>query len=181
MKLDLKSLYKQKIIPSLIEEFGYKNIEQVPKLVKISVNRGVGEAAKNSKELDSSMEELGLIVGQKPTINKASKSVAGFKIRDGMAIGTSVTLRKDQMYTFLTKLIHIVLPRIRDFRGINANGFDGRGNYNLGLKEQLIFPEISYDNVTQLRGLDISIVTTAKTDEEARALLKSFGMPFTTA
>jgi len=181
MKLDLKSLYKQKIIPSLIEEFGYKNIEQVPKLVKISVNRGVGEAAKNSKELDSSMEELGLIVGQKPTINKASKSVAGFKIRDGMAIGTSVTLRKDQMYTFLTKLIHIVLPRIRDFRGINANGFDGRGNYNLGLKEQLIFPEISYDDVTQLRGLDISIVTTAKTDEEARALLKSFGMPFTTA
>ena len=179
MKLDLKSLYKQKIVPSLIEEFGYKNIEQVPKLVKISVNRGVGEAAKNSKELDSSMEELTLIVGQKPSINKASKSVAGFKIRDGMAIGTSVTLRKEQMYTFLTKLIHIVLPRIRDFRGINPNGFDGRGNYNLGLKEQLIFPEVSYDDVTQIRGLDISIVTTAKTDEEARALLKSFGMPFT--
>ena len=179
MKLDLKSLYKQKIIPSLIEEFGYKNIEQVPKLVKISVNRGVGEAAKNSKELDSNLEELSLIVGQKPTINKATKSVAGFKIRDGMAIGTSVTLRKDQMYTFLTKLIHIVLPRIRDFRGISPNGFDGRGNYNLGLKEQLIFPEISYDDVTQIRGLDISIVTTAKTDEEARALLKSFGMPFT--
>jgi len=181
MKLDLKNLYKQKIVPSLIEEFGYKNIEQVPKLVKISVNRGVGEAAKNSKELDSSMDELTLIVGQKPTINKASKSVAGFKIRDGMAIGTSVTLRKEQMYTFLTKLIHIVLPRIRDFRGINADGFDGRGNYNLGLKEQLIFPEVSYDDVTQIRGLDISIVTTAKTDEEARALLKSFGMPFTTA
>ena len=181
MKLDLKSLYKQKIVPSLIEEFGYKNIEQVPKLVKISVNRGVGEATKNSKELDSSSQELSLIVGQKPTINKASKSVAGFKIRDGMAIGTSVTLRKDQMYTFLTKLIHIVLPRIRDFRGINPNGFDGRGNYNLGLKEQLIFPEISYDDVTQIRGLDISIVTTAKTDEEARALLKSFGMPFTAA
>jgi large subunit ribosomal protein L5 len=181
MKLDLKSLYKQKIIPSLIDEFGYKNIEQVPKLVKISVNRGVGEASKNSKELDSSAAELSLIVGQQPTINTASKSVAGFKIRDGMAIGTSVTLRKDQMYTFLTKLIHIVLPRIRDFRGINPNGFDGRGNYNLGLKEQLIFPEISYDDVTQIRGLDISIVTTAKTDEEARALLKSFGMPFTAA
>jgi large subunit ribosomal protein L5 len=179
MKLDLKSLYKQKIVPSLIEEFGYKNIEQVPKLVKISVNRGVGEAAKNSKEMDSSSDELRLIVGQQPTINTASKSVAGFKIRDGMAIGTSVTLRKDQMYTFLTKLNHIVLPRIRDFRGINPNGFDGRGNYNLGLKEQLIFPEISYDDVTQIRGLDISIVTTAKTDEEARALLKSFGMPFT--
>lgn len=181
MKLDLKGLYKQKIVPSLIEEFGYKNIEQVPKLIKISVNRGVGEAAKNSKELDSSLDELSLIVGQRPTINKATKSIAGFKIRDGMAIGTSVTLRKDQMYTFLTKLIHIVLPRIRDFRGINPNGFDGRGNYNLGLKEQLIFPEISYDDVTQIRGLDISIVTTAKTDEEARALLKSFGMPFTAA
>ena len=178
MKLDLKSLYKQKIVPSLIEEFGYKNIEQVPKLVKISVNRGVGEAAKNSKEMDSSTDELRLIVGQQPTINTASKSVAGFKIRDGMAIGTSVTLRKDQMYTFLTKLIHIVLPRIRDFRGIDPNGFDGRGNYNIGLKEQLIFPEISYDDVTQVRGLDISIVTTAKTDEEARALLKAFGMPF---
>jgi large subunit ribosomal protein L5 len=179
MKLDLKSSYKKKIVPALIEEFGYKNIEQVPKLVKISVNRGVGEATKNSKELDLSTQELSLIVGQKPTINKASKSVAGFKIRDGMAIGTSVTLRKDQMYTFLTKLIHIVLPRIRDFRGINPNGFDGRGNYNLGLKEQLIFPEVSYDDVNQIRGLDISIVTTAKTDEEARALLKSFGMPFT--
>jgi large subunit ribosomal protein L5 len=179
MKLDLKGLYKQKIVSSLIEEFGYKNIEQVPKLVKISVNRGVGEASKNSKELDINLEELSLIVGQKPTINKASKSVAGFKIRDGMAIGTSVTLRNDQMYTFLTKLIHIVLPRIRDFRGINPNGFDGRGNYNLGLKEQLIFPEISYDDVNQIRGLDISIVTTAKTDEEARSLLKLFGMPFT--
>ena len=181
MKLDLKSLYKQKIIPSLIEEFGYKNIEQVPKLVKISVNRGVGEVSKNSKELDASVQELSLIVGQQSTINRASKSVAGFKIREGMAIGTSVTLRKDRMYTFLTKLIHIVLPRIRDFRGINSNGFDGKGNYNLGLKEQLIFPEISYDDVTQIHGLDISIVTTAKTDEEARALLKSFGMPFNIA
>ena len=181
MKLDLKSLYKQKIVPALIEEFGYKNIEQVPKIIKISVNRGVGEASKNSKELDSSTQELNLIVGQKPIINKASKSVAGFKIRDGMSIGTSVTLRKNKMYNFLTKLIHIVLPRIRDFRGINPNGFDGRGNYNLGLKEQLIFPEVSYDDVDLIRGLDISIVTTAKTDEEARALLKSFGMPFRAA
>ena len=179
MHKDLKTLYKEKIVPSMINDFGYKNIEQVPKVVKISVNRGLGEAAKNSKELDSSIDELRLILGQQPTTNKAAKSVAGFKIRDGMAIGTSATLRKDQMYTFLTKLIHIVLPRIRDFRGINPNGFDGRGNYNLGLKEQLIFPEISYDDVTQIRGLDISIVTTAKTDEEARALLKSFGMPFT--
>jgi len=181
MKLDLKNLYKTKIVPSLIEEFGYKNMEQVPKIVKISVNRGIGEASKNSKELDASVDEMTLIVGQKPIINNARKSVAGFKIRDGMSIGASVTLRKDQMYTFLTKLIHIVLPRIRDFRGISPNGFDGRGNYNLGLKEQLIFPEISYDDVTQIRGLDISIVTTAKTDEEARALLKSFGMPFTSA
>jgi large subunit ribosomal protein L5 len=165
----------------LIEEFGYKNIEQVPKIVKISVNRGIGEAAKNSKELDASVQEMTLIVGQQPIVNKSKKSVAGFKIRDGMSIGASVTLRKDQMYTFLTKLIHIVLPRIRDFRGISPDGFDGRGNYNLGLKEQLIFPEVSYDDVTQIRGLDISIVTTAKTDEEARALLKSFGMPFKAA
>jgi large subunit ribosomal protein L5 len=179
MKLDLRSLYKQKIVPSLVEEFGYKNIEQVPKLVKISVNRGIGEASKNSKELDASIDELRIIVGQQPTINKATKSVAGFKLREGMAIGSSVTLRQAQMYTFLTKLIHIVLPRIRDFRGISPNGFDGRGNYNLGLKEQLIFPEISYDDVTQMRGLDISFVTTAKTDEEALALLKAYGMPFT--
>jgi large subunit ribosomal protein L5 len=178
MKLDLKSLYKQEIVPAMIEAFGYKNIEQVPKIVKISVNRGIGEASKNSKELDASVQEMALIVGQQPTINKSKKSVAGFKIRDGMSVGSSVTLRKVQMYTFLTKLIHIVLPRIRDFRGIDPNGFDGRGNYNIGLKEQLIFPEISYDDVTQLRGLDISIVTTAKTDEEAHALLKAFGMPF---
>ena len=178
MKLDLKGLYKQKIVPSMIEEFGYKNIEQVPKLVKISVNRGIGEASKNSKELDASVQEMTLMIGQQPTINNATKSVAGFKIREGMSIGASVTLRQEQMYNFLTKLIHIVLPRIRDFRGISPNGFDGRGNYNLGLKEQLIFPEISYDDVTQIRGLDISIVTTAKTDEEARALLKAFGMPF---
>ena len=178
MKLDLKSLYKQKIVPSLIEEFGYKNIEQVPKLVKISVNRGVGEAAKNSKELDSSLQELSIIVGQQPTVNKATKSVAGFKIRDGMAIGTSVTLRKDQMYNFLTKLIHIVLPRIRDFRGINPNGFDGRGNYNLGITEQIIFPEIDIDKVNKISGMDISFVTSAKTDKEAKSLLSELGLPF---
>lgn len=178
MKLDLKRLYKQKIVPAMIEEFGYKNIEQVPKLVKISVNRGIGEASKNSKELDASVQEMALMIGQKPTINKATNSVAGFKIREGMSIGASVTLRQEQMFNFLTKLINIVLPRIRDFRGISPNSFDGRGNYNLGLKEQLIFPEISYDDVTEIRGLDISIVTTAKTDEEARALLKAFGMPF---
>jgi len=165
----------------MIEEFGYKNIEQVPKLVKISVNRGIGEASKNSKELDASVKEMAVMIGQQPTINTSTKSVAGFKIREGMSIGASVTLRQEQMYNFLTKLIHIVLPRIRDFRGISPNSFDGRGNYNLGLKEQLIFPEISYDDVTQIRGLDISIVTTAKTDEEGRALLKAFGIPFATS
>ena len=178
MHKDLKSLYREKIVPSLIKDFGYKNIEQVPKIVKISVNRGLGEASKNSKELEVSLEEIATITGQRPVINKARKSVAGFKIRDGMPVGGSVTLRKDQMYTFLTKLINIVLPRIRDFRGINPNGFDGRGNYNLGLTEQLMFPEISYDEVNQLHGFDISIVTTAKTDEEAFSLLKGFGMPF---
>jgi len=178
MKLDLKDIYKEKIIPSMIEKFDYKNVEEVPKIIKISVNRGIGEASKNSKELDSSVAELTQIVGQKPSINKSRKSIAGFKIRDGMLIGASVTLRKSQMYNFLAKLIHIVLPRIRDFKGINPDGFDGNGNYNLGLKEQLIFPEILYDDVTEIRGLDISIVTTAKTDEEARALLTSFGMPF---
>ena len=181
MKLDLKRLYKQKIVPSMIEEFGYKNIEQVPKLVKISINRGFGEASKNSKELDASVKEMSLILGQKPSIHKATKAIAGFKIREGMSVGASVTLRQEQMYNFLTKLINIVLPRIRDFRGISPNSFDGRGNYNLGLKEQLIFPEISYSDVTQIRGLDISIVTTAKTDEEARALLKAFGIPFATS
>jgi len=154
-------------------------LSKYQKLLKFQLTEVSGKPQKNSKELDASVQEMTLIVGQQPTVNKSKKSVAGFKIRDGMSIGASVTLRKDQMYTFLTKLIHIVLPRIRDFRGIIPNGFDGRGNYNLGLKEQLIFPEVSYDDVTQIRGLDISIVTTAKTDEEARALLKSFGMPFT--
>ena len=178
MRKDLKTLYREKIVPSMMKDFGYTNIEQVPKVIKISVNRGLGEAAKNSKDFASSLNEIAVITGQQPLTNKARKSVAGFKIRDGMPVGGSVTLRKEQMYTFLTKLIHIVLPRIRDFRGINPDGFDGRGNYNLGLKEQLIFPEISYDDVTQIRGLDISFVTTAKTDEEARALLKAFGMPF---
>ena len=178
MKKDLKVLYKEQVVPSLIKEFGYKNIEQVPKLVKVSINRGVGEAAKNSKELDSCVQEIATIAGQQPTLNKAKKSVAGFKIRDGMIVGTSVTLRKERMYTFLTKIINVVLPRLRDFKGIIPNGFDGRGNYNLGLKEQLIFPEIVYDEVTQIRGFDISIVTTAKTDEEGLALLKAMGMPF---
>jgi len=177
MKKDLKSFYKQKIVPSLINQFGYKNIEQVPKIKAISVNRGFGEAAKNSKELDLSVKELAIVTGQQPVINKARKSVAGFKIRDGMPIGLSVTLRNDRMYDFLARLIHIVLPRIRDFRGISPNGFDGRGNYSLGFKDQLIFPEIFYDDVNQLRGFDVTLVTSAKTDEEALALLKGIGMP----
>ena len=181
MKLDLKGLYKEKIVPSMVSEFGYKNIEEVPKIVKISVNRGVGEASKNAKEMDACVAELSLIVGQQPTVNLSTKSIAGFKLRDGMAIGTSVTLRRAQMYTFLTKLIHIVLPRIRDFRGITPNGFDGRGNYNLGVKEQLIFPEIEYDKVDQIRGMDIAISTTAKTQQEGIALMKALGMPFNDA
>ena len=177
MRKDLKSFYKQTIVPALIKDFNYKNIEQVPKIIAISINRGFGEAAKNSKELDISLKELAIVTGQQPVINKARKLVAGFKIRDGMPIGLSVTLRNERMYDFLARLIHIVLPRIRDFRGISPYGFDGRGNYSLGLKDQLIFPEISYDDVQQLRGFDITIVTTAKTDEEAVALLKAIGMP----
>ena len=177
MKKDLKSFYKQTIVPALIKDFNYKNIEQVPKITAISINRGFGEAAKNSKELDISLKELAIVTGQQPVIYIARTSVAGFKIRDGMPIGLSVTLRNERMYDFLARLIHIVLPRIRDFRGISPYGFDGRGNYSLGLKDQLIFPEISYDDVQQLRGFDITIVTTAKTDEEAVALLKAIGMP----
>lgn len=180
MYKDLKALYREKIVPSMIKEFSYQNIEQVPKLVKVSINRGLGEASKNSKELENSLKEIATITGQQPTLNRARKSVAGFKIREDMPVGGSVTLRREQMYNFLTKLINIVLPRIRDFRGITPNGFDGRGNYNIGLTEQLMFPEISYDEVTQLHGFDVSIVTTAKTDEEAFALLKGLGMPFKT-
>lgn len=177
MKKDLRRFYKNEIVPSLKEYFEYKNTKQVPKLVTISVNRGLGEAAKNSRELDSSSKELGVVTGQKPVVNCARKSVAGFKIRDGMAIGLSVTLRNKKMYDFLSRLIHIVLPRVRDFRGLSLNGFDGHGNYSLGVKDQLVFPEISYDDVTQLRGFDVTLITTAKTDEEAAVLLKKFGMP----
>jgi len=162
MRKDLKSFYKQTIVPALIKDFNYKNIEQVPKIIAISINRGFGEAAKNSKELDISLKELAIVTGQQPVINKARKSVAGFKIRDGMPIGLSVTLRNERMYDFLARLIHIVLPRIRDFRGISPYGFDGRGNYSLGLKDQLIFPEISYDDVQQLRGFDITMLRLPK-------------------
>jgi large subunit ribosomal protein L5 len=172
-----KDLYKDYVVPSLIEEFGYPNPQEVPKIVKISINRGLGEGSRNSKELEISLKEIATVTGQQPVINKAKKSIAGFKIRDGMEVGASVTLRKEKMYSFLDRLIHITLPRIRDFRGISVDGFDGRGNYNLGIKDQLIFPEISYDDVTQMQGFDISIVTTAKNDEESYSLLKKFGMP----
>lgn len=177
MRKNLKNLYKEQVAPTLIKDFGYKNVEEVPKILKVSVNRGLGEAARNTKELEVSLNEITTVSGQQPTINKARKSIAGFKIRDGMPVGASVTLRRDKMYAFLERLIHITLPRIRDFRGIDPQGFDGRGNYNLGIKDQLIFPEISYDDVNQLDGFDISITTTAKTDEEAYCLLKGLGMP----
>jgi large subunit ribosomal protein L5 len=172
-----KNLYKDYVVPSLIEEFGYSNPEQVPKIIKISVNRGLGEGSRNSKELEVSLKEIATITGQQPVINKATKSIAGFKIRDGMEVGASVTLRREKMYSFLDRLIHIILPRIRDFRGISVDSFDGQGNYNLGIKDQLIFPEISYDDVTQMQGLDISIVTTAANDEQAYCLLKNLGLP----
>ena len=177
MRKDLKTTYKQQIVPYLISTFDYKNIEQVPKVLKISINRGLGEGSRNSKELDGSITELAVIAGQQPTLNKAKKSIAGFKIRDGMPVGASVTLRKEKMYSFLERLIHIVLPRIRDFRGISAEGFDGRGNYNLGIKDQLIFPELEYDKVNQLLGFNISIVTTAKTKNESLALLRELTLP----
>ena len=177
MRKNLKAFYKKEIVPSLVKEFGYKNIEEVPKVLKVSINRGIGEDSRGSKELAVSLKELATIAGQQPVINEARKSVAGFKIRDGMTVGASVTLRKDRMYAFLERLIHIVLPRIRDFRGISPDGFDGRGNYNLGIKDQLIFPEISYDDVNQLEGFDVCIVTSAKTDEEAYGLLKQLGLP----
>jgi large subunit ribosomal protein L5 len=172
-----KELYKDYVVPSLIEEFGYLNPQEVPKIVKISVNRGLGEGSRNSKELEISLKEIATVTGQQPVVSKSKKSISGFKIREGMEVGASVTLRKEKMYSFLDRLIHITLPRIRDFRGITIDGFDGRGNYNLGIKDQLIFPEISYDDVTQMQGFDISIVTTAKNDEESYSLLKKLGMP----
>lgn len=174
----LKELYTKEIVSQLVKEFGYKNVMQVPKLEKIVVNMGLGEAIQNVKILDSAAEELAMITGQKAVITKAKKSIASFKLRQGMPIGCMVTLRKDQMYEFLDRLMNISLPRVRDFKGVSAKGFDGRGNYSMGIKEQLIFPEINYDKVEKVKGLNISIVTTAKTDEEGRALLKCLGMPF---
>jgi len=174
----LKQLYKETIVPKLMKEFGYTNIHQVPKVVKVTVNRGLGEAAQNAKALESSLAEIAVITGQKPVVTRAKKAIAGFKIRQGMPIGVMVTLRGDRMNAFLERLIHLSLPRIRDFRGISPDSFDGRGNYTLGLREQLIFPEITYDSIDQIRGMDITIVTTAHTDDEGRALLRELGMPF---
>ena len=174
----LKTLYNDEIIKAMTDKFGYKNIMEVPKLDKIVVNMGVGEAKENAKVLESAVSDMETITGQKAVITKAKKSVANFKIREGMAIGCKTTLRGEKMYEFADRLINLALPRVRDFRGVSANGFDGRGNYSLGIKEQIIFPEIEYDKVDKVRGMDIIFVTTAKTDEEARELLRLFGMPY---
>ena len=170
--------YKENVVQQLTDKFGYTTIMQVPKIDKIVVNIGVGDATGNSKLIDDSVKELQQITGQKPVITKAKKSIATFKLREGMPIGCKVTLRGERMYEFFDKLVSISLPRVRDFRGVNPNSFDGRGNYTLGIKEQLIFPEINYDKVLKIRGMDIVIVTTAQTDEEGRALLSLLGMPF---
>lgn len=178
MNMRLKEKYTQEIVPQMMERFSYKNVMEVPKLHKIVVNIGVGEAKDNPKALENAVEELATITGQRPVITKAKKSIANFKLREGMNIGCKVTLRGENMYNFLDKLISISLPRVRDFRGVNPSAFDGRGNYTLGVKEQLIFPEIHYDNVDAVRGMDIVIVTSANTDEEAKELLAFMGMPF---
>lgn len=174
----LKEKYQNEVIPALMEKFQYKSVMEVPRLEKIVINMGVGEAKDNPKALESAVKELALISGQKPIVTKAKKSIANFKIRQGMNVGAKVTLRGERMYDFLDKLMNISLPRVRDFRGVNPSSFDGRGNYALGIKEQLIFPEIDYDMVDSIRGLDIVIVTTANTDEEAKAFLELMGMPF---
>ena len=174
----LKDIYNSEIKTAMQEKFGYKNPMEIPKLEKIVINMGVGEAKENAKVLDSAVRDLEIISGQKPVITKAKKSVANFKLREGMSIGCKVTLRGDRMYDFADRLINLSLPRVRDFRGVNPNAFDGRGNYALGIREQLIFPEIEYDKVDKTRGMDIIFVTTAKTDEEARELLRLFNMPF---
>ena len=174
----LEEMYKNEIIKNMMDKFGYKNVMQAPKLEKIVINMGVGEAKENPKALESAVKDMETITGQKAVITKAKKSIANFKIREGLAIGCKVTLRGDKMYEFADRLINLSLPRVRDFRGVNPNAFDGRGNYSLGIKEQLIFPEIEYDKVDKVRGMDICFVTTAQTDEEARELLTQFGMPF---
>lgn len=174
----LKKQYREEVVPALVEQFGYENPMRVPRLVKISINKGVGEGSANQKVLDDAVEELRIISGQHPVVRKARKAVSNFKIREGMPVGVSVTLRDARMYEFLDRLITLALPRVRDFRGIPDRSFDGRGNYTLGVKEQIIFPEINVDKTDRISGLDITFVTTAETDEEAHALLKAFGMPF---
>lgn len=174
----LKETYKNEIVDAMTKKFGYKNVMEVPKLDKIVINMGIGEAKDNSKVLESAVKDLEIIAGQKAILTRAKKSVANFKLREGMAIGCKVTLRGEKMYDFADRLINLALPRVRDFRGVNPNAFDGRGNYALGIKEQLIFPEIEYDKIDKVRGMDVIFVTTAKTDEEARELLTQFGMPF---
>ncbi|WP_218046712.1 50S ribosomal protein L5 [Limosilactobacillus reuteri] len=178
MENRLKAKYENEIRPALIEKFNYSSVMQAPKIDKIVLNMGVGDATTNSKNLDEAVEELGLISGQKPLITKAKKSIAGFRLREGMSIGAKVTLRGEHMYDFLDKLVNVALPRVRDFHGVSNKAFDGRGNYTLGIHEQLIFPEIDYDKVNRVRGLDVVIVTTAQTDEESRELLAQLGMPF---
>ena len=176
--MDLKEKYNKEVVPALKEKFGYKSIMEVPKLEKIVINMGVSDVKDNSKALDVAMGDLTLIAGQKPIVTKAKKSIAAFKLREGMNIGCKVTLRNKKMYDFATKLFNVALPRVRDFKGVNPNSFDGRGNYNMGVKEQIIFPEIEYDKIDKVRGMDIVFVTTAKTDEEAYELLKLLGLPF---
>ena len=178
MSSRLKETYTNEIVPAMVEKFGYKNIMEVPKIDKIVVNMGVGEAKDNAKLLESAVKDMEMITGQKAVTTKAKNSVANFKIREGMAIGCKTTLRGEKMYEFADRLINLALPRVRDFRGVNPNSFDGRGNYALGIKEQIIFPEIEYDKIDKTRGMDIIFVTTAKTDEEARELLRLFNMPF---
>ncbi|MFZ3578100.1 50S ribosomal protein L5 [Virgibacillus sp. DJP39] len=175
---ELKQTYQDDVMPSLMNKFNYKSVMETPRVEKIVINMGVGDAVQNTKSLDSAVEELALISGQKPMVTRAKKSIAGFRLREGMPIGAKVTLRGERMYEFLQKLVQVSLPRVRDFRGISKKAFDGRGNYTLGVKEQLIFPEINYDNVNKVRGMDIVIVTTSNTDEEARELLAQLGMPF---
>lgn len=174
----LKDLYKDEIVAALCKKFGYKNVMEAPKLDKIVINMGVGEAKENAKVLESAVKDMEIISGQKAVVTKAKNSIANFKLREGMAIGCKTTLRGERMYEFLDRLVNLALPRVRDFRGVNPNAFDGRGNYALGIKEQIIFPEIEYDKVDKVRGMDIIFVTTAKTDEEARELLTLFNMPF---
>jgi len=174
----LKDLYAKEIVPALMERFQYKNVMEVPKLEKVVINMGVGDAKENPKFLESAVNDLSIIAGQRPVITQAKKSVSNFKLREGMKIGTKVTLRGDRMYEFVDKLLNIALPRVRDFRGVSEKAFDGRGNYSLGIREQLIFPEINYDQVEKVRGMDIAFVTTAKTDEESREFLRLLGMPF---